>query len=183
MKHCKNSIFQYWAGSKIQDFTVVFEGHLGSGAQAGPNLGILKAFQYFNIGGSILAGSKTVLRNPWTSRLGSSPICGNNQGPRVHILLESGLVCFDVLTSAITIQQKTRKQTTQQTHSNKQAPAASVVIFKASRLYAFKCIYIYVCVCIYCEFLILVHVFNHLYVELKFWIDYVDERAYYIQGS
>ena len=31
---------------------------------------------------------------------------GNNQGPRVHILLESGLVCFDVLTSAITIQQK-----------------------------------------------------------------------------
>ena len=44
-------------------------------------------------------------------------------------------------------------------------------------------IYICVCVCIYCEFLILVHVFNHLYVELKFWIDYVDERAYYIQGS
>ena len=63
---------------------------------------------------------------------------GHNQGPRVHILLESGLVCFDVLTSTITIQQKTRKQTTQQTHSNKQAPAASSVVkFKASRLEVF----------------------------------------------
>ena len=30
--------------------------------------------------------------------------------------------------------------------------------------------YIYICVCVYCEFLILVHVFVHLYVELKFWI-------------
>ena len=37
--------------------------------------------------------------------------------------------------------------------------------------------------CIYCEFLIFVHVFIHLCLELKFWIDYVDERAYYIQGS
>ena len=69
-------MFQYWVGSKIQDprFHSLFWRPSRIQAQAGPYLGILKGFQCFNIGGSVLAGSKIVLRHLFTSDLGSSSI-------------------------------------------------------------------------------------------------------------